>query len=106
MTLEGIRILNIFDIILIPNIDILGAQTTVPATALVPLILFPLMGVLDGKATAKSYFSDTQFVFIGSFLLAVAIEEAQLHRRYVGVAILCACLLWSLEAVVILPATF
>ncbi len=57
------------------------APIPVPATALVPLILFPLMGVMDGKATAKSYFSDTQFVFIGSFLLAVAIEEAQLHRR-------------------------
>jgi len=53
----------------------------ISATALLPLVLFPLLGVLDGKQIAHAYMNDTQFVFLGSFLLAVAIEEAQLHRR-------------------------
>jgi hypothetical protein len=53
----------------------------ISATALLPLVLFPLLGVLDGRTVSSKYLNDTQFTFIGSFLVAAAIEEAQLHRR-------------------------
>ena len=40
-----------------------------------------MMGVADGAIVARSYFNDTQLVLIGSFLLAIALERVQLHRR-------------------------
>jgi sodium-dependent dicarboxylate transporter 2/3/5 len=51
------------------------------ATALVPLVLFPLLGVMPGKDTAAVYGHELVFLFLGGFLLALAIEESGLHRR-------------------------
>ncbi|MCF8242716.1 MAG: SLC13 family permease [Melioribacteraceae bacterium] len=51
------------------------------ATSLIPLILFPLLGVLDPKITAGSYINSTIFLFIGGFLIAIAMEKWNLHRR-------------------------
>ncbi len=53
----------------------------VSATALLPLVLLPVLGVADGFLVARSYFNDTQLVLIGSFLLAIAFERVRLHRR-------------------------
>ena len=53
----------------------------VPVTAMLPLVLFPMLGIMSGKQTAMCYMSDTHFVFIGSFFLANAVERVQLHRR-------------------------
>ena len=50
-------------------------------TALLPLVLFPLFGVLGSKATAKAYFNDTLALFLGSFVVALAVQKHQLHRR-------------------------
>lgn len=52
-----------------------------PATALLPIALFPLLGVFEvGDATAP-YASDTIFLFMGGFMLALAIQRWGLHRR-------------------------
>ena len=51
------------------------------ATALVPMILFPLLGILKGKTTAPIYFNSTIFLFLGGFLIALAMEQWNLHRR-------------------------
>jgi sodium-dependent dicarboxylate transporter 2/3/5 len=51
------------------------------ATALIPVVLFPLLGVMDAAAVASEYFNDLIFLFIGGFLLAIAMEEWGLHRR-------------------------
>lgn len=53
----------------------------VPVTAMLPLVLFPSLGIMSGKQTAICYMSDTHFVFIGSFFLANAVERVLLHRR-------------------------
>ncbi len=53
----------------------------VPVTALLPLVLFPALGIMSGRQTAVCYMSDTHFVFIGSFFLANAVEKVLLHRR-------------------------
>jgi len=53
----------------------------VGVTAMLPLVLYPILGILDGKSVAKCYFSDTHFVFVGSFFLAIAVERVNLHRR-------------------------
>ncbi len=53
----------------------------IPATALLPVALFPLLGILDGKQTASYYFNDTIFLFIGGFIFALAMQKWDLHRR-------------------------
>lgn len=50
-----------------------------PITALLPLILFPSFGVLDLKTTAAAYGHEVVFLFLGGFLLALALEKHQLH---------------------------
>ncbi len=53
----------------------------IPVTALLPVALFPLLGILDGKVTASLYFNDTIFLFIGGFIFALAMQKWALHRR-------------------------
>jgi len=53
----------------------------IPATALLPVALFPLFAILDGKQTASLYFNHVVFLFIGGFLLALAMQRWELHRR-------------------------
>jgi len=53
----------------------------IAATALLPVALFPLLGVLSGKATASAYFNNVILLFIGGFIIALAMERWDLHRR-------------------------
>jgi len=50
-------------------------------TSLLPVVLFPLLGVMDLPATAAFYGKDVIFLFLGGFLLALGIERSGLHRR-------------------------
>ncbi|MGI9344844.1 MAG: SLC13 family permease [Gammaproteobacteria bacterium] len=50
-------------------------------TALLPLVLFPLLDIKDIRPTAAAYANPTIYLFMGGFLLALAIEKCQLHRR-------------------------
>jgi len=54
---------------------------SISATALLPIILFPLLGVLDIKETTTAYGHPYIFLYIGGFVLAIAIERWNLHRR-------------------------
>lgn len=51
------------------------------ATALIPLVAYPLLGIASTKATAATYINSTLFLFIGGFLIAIAMERWNLHRR-------------------------
>lgn len=50
-------------------------------TALLPLVLFPILGVMDGKAVSAVYFNHVVFLFIGGFLVALAMQKWDLHKR-------------------------
>ena len=51
------------------------------ATAILPMLLFPMLGIMTGKAAAPLYFNSTIFLFMGGFMIALAMERWQLHRR-------------------------
>ncbi len=53
----------------------------IPATSLLPIVLFPLTGALGSKVTTAAYGDDVIFLFMGAFVLALAIERWELHRR-------------------------
>ncbi|MGK2741222.1 SLC13 family permease [Tepidicaulis sp. LMO-SS28] len=51
------------------------------ATALLPLVLFPLLGITDIAVTAAPYANPVIFLFLGGFWLALAMERSGLHKR-------------------------
>jgi len=51
------------------------------ATALLPMVLFPLLGIMDSKTAATQYMDPIIFLFIGGFIIAFAIEHWNLHER-------------------------
>jgi solute carrier family 13 (sodium-dependent dicarboxylate transporter), member 2/3/5 len=53
----------------------------IPATSLVPLVLFPALGVAQIDAAAAPYANPLIFLFMGGFLLALAMQRWELHRR-------------------------
>ncbi len=50
-------------------------------TALLPIILFPITGALKIAETTASYGHKYVFLYIGGFILAIAIEKWNLHKR-------------------------
>jgi solute carrier family 13 (sodium-dependent dicarboxylate transporter), member 2/3/5 len=53
----------------------------IPATALLPLAVFPLLGILPIEAAAAPYANPVIFLFMGGFLLAAGMQRWGLHRR-------------------------
>ncbi len=51
------------------------------ATALLPLVFFPILGVASSKATASQYMNSTVFLLIGGFMIALAMQKWNLHKR-------------------------
>ncbi len=51
------------------------------ATALLPLVLFPLLGIMSGGDVAPVYFNSTVVLFIGGFMIALTMERWNLHKR-------------------------
>ncbi|MCG8600259.1 MAG: anion permease, partial [Verrucomicrobiales bacterium] len=51
------------------------------ATALLPLVLVPLLGILNIKETAAPYANPLIFLFLGGFLIALGVQRWGLHRR-------------------------
>lgn len=50
-------------------------------TSLIPLVFFPVTGILNAEDVATSYMNSIIFLFLGGFLIAIAMEEWMLHKR-------------------------
>lgn len=67
----------------------LGETIPLPVTALLPVILFPLLGILKGDDTAGLYFNSIIFLFMGGFIIALAMQRWHLHKRVALMIIHC-----------------
>jgi len=50
-------------------------------TSLIPVAIFPLLGIMDGKDVSSTYFNHVIFLFIGGFMVALAMQKWNLHKR-------------------------
>ncbi len=51
------------------------------ATSLIPLALFPTLGIQSAEETSKAFVEDSLFLYIGGMIIALGIERWNLHRR-------------------------
>ena len=54
---------------------------SISVTSLIPLVLFPLTGVMPINDVGANYGSSIVFLFFGGFVLALGLEKVNLHRR-------------------------
>ena len=52
------------------------------AVSILPILLFPIFGILDTNAVTANYSKSIIFLFLGGFMLAIAIEKTELHRYF------------------------
>jgi solute carrier family 13 (sodium-dependent dicarboxylate transporter), member 2/3/5 len=53
----------------------------IPATALLPIVLFPILGVTDIAGATTPFANPLIYLFLGGFIIALGMEKSNLHRR-------------------------
>ncbi|MDH3650543.1 MAG: DASS family sodium-coupled anion symporter, partial [Saprospiraceae bacterium] len=53
----------------------------IPVTSLLPIVLYPLCGVMTIEQAAEPYSRPIIYLFVGGFLIALAMERWNLHKR-------------------------
>jgi len=59
----------------------LTEAVSISATALLPIMLFPLLGVKNVREVTSSYGDSNVYLYFGGFMLAAAMEKCKLHLR-------------------------
>jgi len=57
------------------------AAIPIGVTALLPIVLFPILEILNLRETTANYANPVIYLFFGGFVLGLAIEKWELHRR-------------------------
>lgn len=60
-----------------------------PVTSLLPIVLFPVLGIMQASDTIKCYIDETIMVFLTSLVLALALEHSNLHKRIALRTLIC-----------------
>jgi sodium-dependent dicarboxylate transporter 2/3/5 len=75
------KISNMIAIIIFMGILWLTEAIPIGITAMLPLLLYPILHIANSNETAVNYFNSTIFLFLGGFIVSIAIEKVQLHQR-------------------------
>src|SRR5690606_1032989 len=59
----------------------LSEATHIAITSLLPVALFPLLGIMNSQDVTLTYANHLVFLYIGGFIVALAMERWDLHRR-------------------------
>ncbi|MDQ4079465.1 MAG: SLC13 family permease, partial [Gemmatimonadota bacterium] len=78
LTPEGARVLGVA---LWMTVWWLTGPVPLGATALLPLILFPLLGVASAREAATPYANEFIYLFLAGFMIAAALERWNAHAR-------------------------
>ena len=74
----------------------------IAATALLPMVLFPILGLGTIQETCEPYAHPLVFLFLGGFLIALGMQKWHLHRRLalflIGMLGVRPCLLYTSDA--------
>ena len=66
----------------------IGEAVPLAVTSLMPLILYPLLGILPSKEVSPHYTNHLVFLFMGGIMIALAMEKWNFHKRVALVIIL------------------
>ena len=50
-------------------------------TSLLPVVLYPMFGIMSSKDISSIYFQDILMLYIGGLVLAISVESSNLHKR-------------------------
>jgi len=78
MTAEGQSLLAV---VILMAIWWMGEGTSISITALLPIILFPALGIMSSKDVSINYTNHLVFLFLGGFMIALAMEKWNFHKR-------------------------
>ncbi len=59
----------------------LTEAVNIAVTSLLPIALFPFLGILSAQDVATAYANHIVFLYIGGFIIALAMERCNLHKR-------------------------
>lgn len=72
---------DLLAVVLLMAIWWMGEGTSISVTALVPLVLFPVLGIMSSAEVSPNYTNHLVFLFLGGFMIALAMEKWNFHRR-------------------------
>ena len=78
----GWKIANVCGVCLLMVIWWIIGCVPIGITSLLPIPLFPVLGILEGTLVSKYYFSDSIMILLGSLFVASAIEKYKLHEYF------------------------
>jgi sodium-dependent dicarboxylate transporter 2/3/5 len=76
------EVVNLISILVLMLAWWLLESVPMAVTALLPVILFPLVGISSMEVACAPYGDKYIFLFLGGFLLALALEKSNLHKRF------------------------
>lgn len=68
-------------VILIMAVYWMTEALPLPITSLIPVVGFPLLGVMNTGQVCVNYFTETVMMFIGGLMVGLAVEYSNLHKR-------------------------